>query len=88
LITGSRITGNGIGGSNTRGGIIFAANGGTVNVTNNLIANNAVFGIGLEGGFTGTLGYGSNSFGGNTEDLSSASNLVSMKNNVNAGGVF
>jgi hypothetical protein len=36
LITGSTITSNGTVGSGNRGGIIFAANGGTVDVTNNL----------------------------------------------------
>jgi hypothetical protein len=91
LITGSTITGNGNSGEFTRGGIIFAGNGGMVNVTNNLIANNTFAGISSEGlSEAGVLGYGSNTFGGNCcgGDVTVDSTLISMKNNVNAGGVF
>jgi len=91
LITGSTITGNGSSGELTRGGIIFAGNGGMVNVTNNLIANNTFAGISSEGlTEAGVLGYGSNTFGGNCcgGDVTADSTLISMKNNVNAGGVF
>lgn len=91
LITGSTITGNGSSGELTRGGIMFAGNGGMVNVTNNLIANNTFSGISSEGfPSTGVLGYGSNTFGGNCcgGDVTGDPTLISMKNNVNAGGVF
>jgi hypothetical protein len=92
LITGSTITGNGGSGEFVRGGITFAGNGGTVNVTNNLIANNVFSGISMEGfPGTGTLGYGSNTFAGNCcgGDVPGDSlNFISMKNNVNANGVF
>jgi hypothetical protein len=88
LITGSTIIGNGTIGSGLRAGILFNANGGSVNVTNSIIANNSVFGIAEEGGFSGALGFGSSTFGGNTVDIGADPNLFSMKNNVNAGGVF
>jgi hypothetical protein len=88
LITGSTITGNGTIGNGLRAGIIYNANGGGVNVTNCIITNNSVFGIADEGSGTAPLGYGSSTFGGNAQDIGADSNLFSMKNNVNAGGVF
>ena len=83
LVTGSTISGNGHSGSNTRGGII--AFGGITNVTNNIIINNTIWGI-ASGGGSNNLGYGSNTFGGNSStDVSAAGGLVSMHNNVCAG---
>jgi hypothetical protein len=82
LITGSTISGNGHSGTFTRGGII--AWGGVINVTNNIIINNQIWGIAAGGGDS-TLGYGSNTFGGNNTDVSAAG-FFSMNNNVCSSG--
>jgi hypothetical protein len=83
LVTENTIIGNGFSGTFTRGGIILF--GGTVNITNNMIANSAGFGIGILG--LGTAGVGSNTFGGNTTDFTASSRIVSMHNNACAFGV-
>lgn len=86
LITGNTISTNGLGGSFTRGGVIVFGSGG-VNITNNLISGNAVFGIALGNLGSPTVGYGSNTFAGNNTDVSNSANLISMHNNVcSAGG--
>lgn len=88
LVTGSAVSGNGAGGAGLRGGILVS---GAATITNNIIINNAVFGIALGFGApypSPTTGYGSNTFWGNVQDLGAVSSFVSMKNNVGAGGVF
>lgn len=85
LVTGSTISGNGHSGTFTRGGVIVFGSGG-VNVTNNLIFNNAVFGLALGNGGQPVVGYGSNTFAGNTQDVSASSGFVSMHTNACAGG--
>ncbi|MGA3025685.1 MAG: right-handed parallel beta-helix repeat-containing protein [Bryobacteraceae bacterium] len=88
LISGNTISANGAGPySGVTGGIIVF--GGTVTVTNNVISNNN-YGIGEgTGAGTSTIGYGSNTFGENGTDIDPfATNLYSMKNNVNATGLF
>jgi hypothetical protein len=86
LITGNTIAGNGHSGQLTRGGVIVF--GGVVNLTNNVIADNAVFGTAVGNNASAfTVGFGSNTFAGNTTDVSSAGGFVSMKNNACSGGV-
>jgi len=82
MVTSSSIVGNGNSGSGLRGGIIV---GTTASITNNFIAYNAVFGIAGEQPVI--AGVGLNTFFGNTVDVGGAVQF-SMKNNVNAGGVF
>jgi hypothetical protein len=85
LVSGNTLSNNGSGGINSRGGVILW--GGTVNITNNVISNNAVFGIGLGNlSLTGVAGYGSNTFGGNVVDATLSSTIVSMHNNACGGG--
>jgi hypothetical protein len=86
LISGCTISNNGRVIFGNRGGIMIF--GGALTITNNVIAGNAVFGIGAGGFATFTVGYGSNTFGGNTQDVTSASGVFSMRNNVNAAGNF
>ena len=85
MVTSSSIVGNGNSGnsgSGLRGGIIV---GTTASITNNFIAYNAVFGI--AGTQVVIAGVGLNTFFGNTVDVGGAVQF-SMKNNVNASGVF
>jgi hypothetical protein len=84
LINGNTISGNGSGGTNIRGGILLW--GGAVNIINNSITGNAVFGIAKESpGSSATAGYGLNTFGGNAADVGSGA-ATSMNNNVCGGG--
>jgi hypothetical protein len=85
LISGNSISGNGVGGTFLRGGILLW--GGSVNITNNIVTNNSVFGIALGPPLnTPNAGYGSNTFGGNVADVAGGSGIVSMHNNVCSGG--
>jgi hypothetical protein len=85
LVNGNTISNNGNGGTFSRGGVLLW--GGTVNITNNVISNNAVFGIGFAGSITtGVAGYGSNTFGGNVSDVTLSSLIVSMHNNACSSG--
>lgn len=86
VITGSVITSNGLTGVFTRGGII--AWGGAVTVTNNMFATNSVWAIAVNGLNTVVVGFGSNTFLGNSNDVSANSGLISLHNNVGSTGVF
>lgn len=93
LISGNTINSNGYGGSFLRGGIIvFNSANSTLSVTNNVIANNVVFGIASsDANAKGMIGIGSNTFGGSQVDLGGGAVVApyfSMKNNVNASGAF
>jgi len=84
LITGNTISGNGFAFPNLRGGILVST---FASVTNNLIIGNAVFGIAGTSGATPSVGFGMNSFFGNSVDVSGSATVVSMKNNACSGGV-
>jgi hypothetical protein len=57
-----------------------------VNIINNSITGNAVYGIARAAQVsTGVAGYGSNTFGGNTSDVGGIA-ATSMNNNVCGGG--
>src|SRR5262249_39467229 len=75
LVTGSVISGNAASGGGLRGGILVFT---SANITNNLITNNAVFGIAAAGFSTPVVGYGSNTFSGNAQDVGAVSSIVSM----------
>jgi len=85
LIAGNIISNNGNGGTFTRGGVIFF--GGIVNVRDNLISGNTVFGVGIGNSTNaGVLGLASNTFGGNINDYVVTVNIVTNHSNVCAGG--
>lgn len=86
VVTGSAIVGNGLTTSGLRGGIGVGGAGNAATITNNTIAGNHVFGIFLLSG-TPVVGYGSNTFGGNVEDISGAFPNNSMHNNVCSFGL-
>ncbi len=81
VVTGSAIVGNGVGGTFLRGGIGVGGNTSAATITNNTIAGNQVFGIFALSG-SPTVGFGSNTFGGNVVDVSGAFPNGSMHNNV------
>lgn len=85
LVSGNLLSGNGVGGTTLRGAILLW--GGAVNVINNTITGNSVFGIALGTlSATPTAGYGSNTFSGNIQDIGAVSGIISMHNNVCTGG--
>jgi len=88
VVTGSAITNNGLTTVGLRGGIGVGGTGNAVTITNNTITGNAVFGIfALDIAAIPVVGYGSNTFGGNVQDVSGAFPNSSMKNNMCSFGV-
>jgi hypothetical protein len=79
VITGSVIGGN-------AGGIYCT--GGVVTITNNNFIDNSPFAIGAPIFFGGAIGYGLNTFGGNTTDVVTMPGFFSLKNNVGLNGLF
>ena len=58
-----------------------------MNIINNTITGNSVFGIALGSiSVTPTAGFGSNTFAGNVVDAVASSGIISMHNNVCSGG--